>query len=74
MSKLKPVSARKLIRILIKLGFVKIRQKGSHAFFQHPDGRNTVVPMHPGEQIGVGLLHEILKETELDRNEYQKLL
>jgi len=36
MSKLKPVSTRKLIRILVKLGFVKIRQKGSHSFFQHP--------------------------------------
>jgi len=47
MSKLKPVSTRKLIRILVKLGFVKIRQKGSHSFFQHPDGTSTVVPIHP---------------------------
>ncbi|MFH1836211.1 MAG: type II toxin-antitoxin system HicA family toxin [Methanobacteriota archaeon] len=74
MSKLKPVSTRKLIRILMKLGFVKIRQKGSHSFFQHPDGRSTVVPIHSGEKISIGLLHEILKEIEVDRNEYQKLL
>ncbi|MFH1834903.1 MAG: type II toxin-antitoxin system HicA family toxin [Methanobacteriota archaeon] len=47
MSKLKPVSTKKLIRILVKLGFVKIRQKGSHPFFQHPGGRSTIVPIHP---------------------------
>jgi predicted RNA binding protein YcfA (HicA-like mRNA interferase family) len=74
MSKLKPVSAKKLCRILERLGFTKIRQKGSHIFYQHKDGRCTVVPMHSREDIGVGLLKEVLKETELDRKGYQSLL
>ncbi|MBD3262585.1 MAG: addiction module toxin, HicA family [Candidatus Altiarchaeales archaeon] len=72
MSKLKPVSPRKLSKLIEKLGFNKIRQKGSHAFYLHEDGRRTVIPLHSSEDIGVGLLIEILKEIELNRKQYQK--
>ncbi len=64
--KLSPISTAKLIRILKKLGFHRIHQKGSHAFFEHQDGRTTVVPIHQGEDIGKGLLNEILKDIEMD--------
>ncbi|MCL5674378.1 MAG: type II toxin-antitoxin system HicA family toxin [Candidatus Omnitrophica bacterium] len=43
------VKPRELIVILIKIGFIKIRQKGSHVFFKHPDGRTTLVPFHKGD-------------------------
>lgn len=42
--KLKPLPSKKVILILGKLGFKKIRQRGSHAFFRHADGRTTIVP------------------------------
>ncbi|MHA1357344.1 MAG: type II toxin-antitoxin system HicA family toxin [Candidatus Helarchaeota archaeon] len=48
--KLKPISAKKLIKILERLGFLKIRKKGSHIFFRHPDGRTTVFPIHSSEK------------------------
>ncbi len=32
MIQLSPIKARTLIKILIKLGFSQVRQKGSHAF------------------------------------------
>jgi predicted RNA binding protein YcfA (HicA-like mRNA interferase family) len=41
---------------------------------RHPDGRATVVPVHAGETIGPGLLNQILNDTELSRDELQKLL
>jgi predicted RNA binding protein YcfA (HicA-like mRNA interferase family) len=62
MSKLPLLSAKELSGILGKLGFEKIRQKGSHAFFRHPDGRTTLVPVHPGEKIDRGLLNKIIKK------------
>jgi predicted RNA binding protein YcfA (HicA-like mRNA interferase family) len=62
MSKLPLLTARELIKILIKLGFILKRQKGSHIFFEHPDGRTTVIPNHPGEQIDRGLLNKIIKQ------------
>ena len=36
---------------------------------RHPDGRYTVVPVHAGETIGVGLLVKILKDTELTKDD-----
>ncbi|MFY9484507.1 MAG: type II toxin-antitoxin system HicA family toxin [Patescibacteria group bacterium] len=36
------LKARQIIRILERLGFQKIRQRGSHIFFKHSDGRATV--------------------------------
>jgi len=51
------LSAKEVIRILNKIGFKFIRQEGSHMFFEHSDGRITVIPNHPGEDIGRGLLN-----------------
>jgi predicted RNA binding protein YcfA (HicA-like mRNA interferase family) len=73
MSRLR-VSGRQIIRALQKAGFFVIRIKGSHHFLRHPDGRATVVPVHAGETIGPCLLNQILKDTELDRQQMQNLL
>lgn len=51
MPKLPLLSAKELIRILLKIGFKEIRQEGSHVFMQHADGRTTIIPNHPGEDI-----------------------
>jgi len=74
MTALSPIKARKLIKILIKLGFSQVRQKGSHAFFAHKDGRSTVVPIHPSKQIGKGLLRSILNDIQLSPDEFRNLL
>jgi predicted RNA binding protein YcfA (HicA-like mRNA interferase family) len=72
--KLKPLPGKKVIRILEQLGFEKIRQRGSHIFFRHPDGRTTIVPDHKREDIGRGLLQEIIKDTKLTKEEFLKYL
>ncbi len=46
MSKLKLINARTMEKLLLRLGFEKVRQKGSHAFYRHIDGRTTTVPHH----------------------------
>jgi predicted RNA binding protein YcfA (HicA-like mRNA interferase family) len=51
-------------------GFAVLRVKGSHHFLQHPDGRRTVVPIHAGETIGPGLLNKILKDAEVELEEF----
>ena len=70
--KLKPLPSKKVIQILERLGFEKIRQRGSHAFLRHPDGRTTIVPIHKGEEIGRGLLLEIIKDIKLTKEEFLK--
>jgi len=52
-------------RVLVRLGFGAIRQKGSHVFYRHPDGRTTTLPHHPGRDLAKPLLREILREIEL---------
>ncbi|MBS3073985.1 type II toxin-antitoxin system HicA family toxin [Candidatus Pacearchaeota archaeon] len=74
MSKLPHLSAVELAKILKKLGFEFIRQEGSHMFFRHPNGRTTVIPNHPGEDIGPGLLNKIIKkDLQLTREEFEKI-
>ena len=59
---------------LSKAGFGVEKIKGSHHFLRHPDGRGTVLPAHAGETIGPGLLAAILRDCELDRDEFIALL
>ena len=74
MSKLPQITANELIKILEKAGFSVIRQKGSHIFLKHSDGRTTVIPNHPGEKLDRGLLNKILrKDVQITREEFDKL-
>ena len=43
--------------------------KGSHHFLRHADGRYIVVPVHAGETLGPGLLMQILRDTELTKED-----
>jgi predicted RNA binding protein YcfA (HicA-like mRNA interferase family) len=70
MNRLIPLKPIHVIRILKRLGFEAIRQRGSHIYFRHPDGRSTVVPFHKGEDIGKGLLSDILKDIELSWEQF----
>jgi predicted RNA binding protein YcfA (HicA-like mRNA interferase family) len=69
-----PIAPEKLIRALERAGFEKIRQRGSHVFLKHPDGRATVVPVHKGEDIGRGLLRKIMRDAKLTREEFMELI
>ncbi len=62
------------MRALHLLGFKPVRQSGSHLFFQHFDGRNTLVPIHGGEEMGKGLIKQILRETQISAEEFVKYL
>ena len=68
------LKARDIMRVLRLLGFDAVRQSGSHAFFRHSDGRATLVPKHGGEDIGRGLLRQILKEIELTSDQFSEYL
>lgn len=71
---LRPIPAKKVIKLLNKIGFEVVRQRGSHVILKHPDGRVTVVPVHSGEDIGRGLLSKIMRDTKITREQFLKLL
>ena len=75
MAKLPLLSANELMKILKKLGFQLKRQRGSHMFFAHSDGRSTIIPNHPGEKIDRGLLNKIIKhDLKINRDEFLKYI
>jgi predicted RNA binding protein YcfA (HicA-like mRNA interferase family) len=74
MTKLPSLTGKELLAVLGKAGFQILRIKGSHHFLRHSDGRSTVVPVHSGESIGPGLLSRILRDCDLSRDEFEKLL
>ncbi len=74
MSKLPIVNAKTMEKILFRLGFKRVRQKGSHIFYRHPDGRTTTIPHHPGRDLARPLIREILREIELSPEEFKKEL
>ena len=57
-------------RTLRRLGFEAVRQRGSHVFYRHPDGRTTTVPNHPGRDLSRPLLREILREIQLTPEQF----
>jgi predicted RNA binding protein YcfA (HicA-like mRNA interferase family) len=59
LTRLKIIDARKMEKLLLKLGFEKVRQKGSHAFYKHLDGRTTTIPHHPGRNLARPLIKEV---------------
>jgi predicted RNA binding protein YcfA (HicA-like mRNA interferase family) len=71
---LKPLPARKIIKVLSILEFRIVRKRGSHVVLKHSDGRITVVPVHAGEKISIGLLLKIIKDAKLSKEEFLKTL
>lgn len=74
MPKLPPVTVRRLIRALERLGFHKHRQRGtSHLIMVHPDGRRTSIAMHPGD-TPTGTLHGILRDVRITPEQLREAL
>ena len=70
MSKLKVIDSKTMEKLLLRLGFEKTRQKGSHAFYRHPNGQTTTVPHHKARVLSRPLIREILREIEISIEDY----
>lgn len=75
MSKPPVISGKRLLKVLLKNGFVKIRQKGSHVFVENKDrSLGTVIPLHSNEDLGKGLFRSILNDLEITLEEFMHML
>jgi predicted RNA binding protein YcfA (HicA-like mRNA interferase family) len=61
---------REVIARLERLGFVEVRQRGSHKQFRHPDGRATTVPVHAGRDVSPILVRQICRDIRLSVNQF----
>jgi len=68
MPRLPVVTGKKLVKALVKLGFEKVRQRGtSHLIMKHIDGRRAVIAMHAGKEIPKGTLMGILRDIHITK-------
>ena len=74
MTRLPVVDFKTMDRLLRKLGFEHMRQRGSHVLYRHPDGRTTTLPSHPGRDLARPLVREILREIEITVEQYREYL
>lgn len=70
MSNLPILRPEQVVKILEKLGFIEIRQRGSHKQFIHSDGRRTTIPFHKGRDLSPILLRQIIKDIGLTVEEF----
>ena len=71
MSRLKIITSVQMCKLVENIGFLAIRQRGSHKFYRHSDGRTTVVPMHAGD-LDRSLIRKILNDIEMTIDEYNE--
>jgi len=67
------LKVKEVVRVLELLGFRYSRQNGSHAFYKHPDGRRTTVPIHSGD-LPRPLFQAVLKQIEMTEEDIRNLL
>jgi len=72
--RLVPVDARAVERVLERLGFARVRQKGSHVFHRHPDRGRPPSPHHKGRDLAVPLVRAILADIQVSPAEFLRAL
>ena len=73
--KLPRVDCQQLVRVLEQVGFERKRQKGSHLhLWRERDKKRVTVPMHKGREIPIGTLRAILRDANIDIEEFRQLL
>jgi len=74
MPKLPAIPGKELVRVLEVLGFMCVRQSGSHTIMEHVDGRITTVPIHGKKDLPVGTLKAILRDIDITADEFRNTL
>lgn len=68
------ITSKQLVKLLKTVGFVEVRQRGSHlTFYREDDNCNITIPIHT-KTLGIGLTHTIIKQAGLIPKEAKKLL
>jgi predicted RNA binding protein YcfA (HicA-like mRNA interferase family) len=70
--KLPLLSGREICKALEKLGYVKVRQRGSHIRLKCPGRKSVTVPNY--KEVSRGLLRKILRDAEITVEEFLKLI
>ncbi len=73
-SKLPRVSAKEIIAVLKKRGFVLVRQSGSHQIYRNAFEMRVTVPFHGAKILHPKVLRSIMKDMDLVEEELRLLV
>ena len=72
--KLPRITADEVIHVLERAGFKLSRQSGSHKIYKNPAGKRATIPYHKRRILHPKVLNSILKDAELSKKDFKKLL
>jgi predicted RNA binding protein YcfA (HicA-like mRNA interferase family) len=64
---------REVVRILERLGYIEVRQRGSHKQFRNAEGLVTTVPFHGSRDLDPALLRQIARDVRRSIDEFLRL-
>ena len=68
------ITANQFIKVLEKLGFKFVRQKGSHKVYRNNNNVRAVVPFHSGQIVHIKIIKQFLKDANLNLDEFKEYL
>jgi predicted RNA binding protein YcfA (HicA-like mRNA interferase family) len=72
--KLPRIPANKAIKVLEKVGFVCVRQSGSHMIFKNREGKRVTVPFHATKVLHPKVLKSKLRDADLTVEKFKELM
>ncbi len=63
--KLSRLTAKEMIKLIEKKGFVLVRQSGGHRIYRNEKGIRITVPFHTGKTLHPKIIKSIIKDAEL---------
>ena len=75
MRRLRKVTGQEAIRALQRLGFEKVRQRGSHVILKKETSEGAVgcvIPLH--RELKIGTLRGILRQAKVTQDEFMDVL
>ena len=65
------LSAKEVIKVLKRSGFMLMGQTGSHQKWRHANGRQVIVAVHGNKPIPIGTLKSIIEGSGLDVDDFR---
>ena len=68
------VTAKEVVKVLARCGFLLARSSGSHHIYKNREGIRVTVPVHAGKIIHPKILSRIMKDAGLTVEAFRRLL
>lgn len=68
------ITARDILKVLAKAGFVKVRSSGSHHIYRNAKGKRVTIPVHSSTILHPKTLKQILKDAEITIDDLIKMM